>query len=45
NFLLWESAYAELYFSDRLWPDWEKSDLEEAVKDYSRRKRNFGGMR
>ena len=45
NFLLWESAYAELYFSDRLWPDWEKSDLAEAVKDYSRRKRNFGGMR
>lgn len=45
NFLLWESAYAELYFSDRLWPDWRKEDLYEAVRDYARRKRNFGGMR
>lgn len=45
NFLLWESAYAELHFSDRLWPDWEKEDLLEAVRDYGRRKRNFGGMR
>lgn len=45
NFLLWEAAYAELYFSERLWPDWEKEDLAEAVRDFSRRKRNFGGMR
>lgn len=45
NFLLWESAYAELYFSDRLWPDWDATDLKEAITDFRRRKRNFGGMR
>jgi undecaprenyl diphosphate synthase len=42
NFLLWESAYAELYFSDALWPDWTGSDLREAVDDFRRRKRNYG---
>ena len=45
NFLLWECAYAEFYFSDRLWPEWSKDDLEAAVKDFARRKRNFGGTR
>jgi len=43
NFLLWESAYAEFYFSPRLWPDWDIDDLREAVEDYGRRKRKFGG--
>jgi undecaprenyl diphosphate synthase len=42
NFLLWQSAYAELYFSDALWPDFGEEDLEEALRDYARRERRFG---
>jgi len=43
NFLLWESAYAELYFSPKLWPDWEGADLRQAVAEYTHRTRTFGG--
>jgi undecaprenyl diphosphate synthase len=43
NFLLWESAYAELYFSPKLWPDWSGEDLLEAIAEYGRRSRTFGG--
>jgi undecaprenyl diphosphate synthase len=43
NFLLWQSAYAELYFSPRLWPDFGPEDLEEAIAEYGRRHRRFGG--
>jgi undecaprenyl diphosphate synthase len=43
NFLLWESAYAELYFSPRLWPDWDRDDLLAALADYAQRSRRFGG--
>jgi undecaprenyl diphosphate synthase len=43
NFLLWESAYAELYFSPTLWPDWTGDDLREALAEYARRSRTFGG--
>ena len=43
NFLLWEGAYSELYFSDKLWPDWDKEDLEEAISDYQNRERKYGG--
>ncbi len=43
NFLLWESAYAELYFSPKLWPDWDGSDLRAALAEYARRTRTFGG--
>jgi undecaprenyl diphosphate synthase len=43
NFLLWESAYAELYFSPKLWPDWNGDDLQEALEEYARRTRRFGG--
>ena len=43
NFLLWEGAYAELYISQKLWPDWEKADLEAALSDYRSRGRRFGG--
>ncbi|MFO7729206.1 MAG: polyprenyl diphosphate synthase [Spirochaetia bacterium] len=43
NFLLWESAYAELYYSSKLWPDWDYEDLAEAVEHYQKRKRKFGG--
>ena len=45
NFLIWECAYAELYFSKRLWPEWTGEDLQQAITDFSNRKRNFGGMR
>jgi undecaprenyl diphosphate synthase len=43
NFLLWESAYAELYFSPKLWPDWDAADLEAAVAEFGHRARRFGG--
>ena len=42
NFLLWECAYAELHFTDVLWPDFTVSDLEAAVRDYQTRQRRFG---
>ena len=42
NFLLWQLAYTELYFTDILWPDFSKDDLVEAVMDYQRRERRFG---
>jgi undecaprenyl diphosphate synthase len=43
NFLLWQCAYAELYFSDRLWPDFAEADLDAALAEYARRQRRFGG--
>ena len=42
NFLLWQIAYAELYFTDILWPDFKKQDLYEALIDYQNRERRFG---
>lgn len=42
NFLLWQMAYSELYFSKKLWPDFTPSDLSRIVKDYQRRERRFG---
>ncbi len=44
NFMLFEAAYAELYFTDVYWPDFGKADLDEALEDYSRRKRRFGSL-
>jgi undecaprenyl diphosphate synthase len=44
NFLLWQIAYTELYFSDVHWPDYERAHLVEAVADYQRRRRRFGGV-
>jgi len=44
NFLLWEGAYSEFYVSQKLWPDWEKTDLEEAIENYIKRDRRFGGI-
>jgi undecaprenyl diphosphate synthase len=43
NFLLWESAYAELYFSGKYWPDFGPEDLAEAVRDFGLRERRYGG--
>lgn len=42
NFLLWQSAYSEFYFSEKLWPDFEMSDLSEALAEFERRERRFG---
>ena len=42
NFLLWQIAYAELYFTDVLWPDFRKEDFYEAILNYQRRERRFG---
>ena len=44
DFLLWESAYAELLFTDRMWPDFNESDLAEAITEFRRRERRFGGV-
>lgn len=43
NYLLWQMAYTEFYFSDKLWPDFDEKALEEAVRVYSSRQRRFGG--
>jgi undecaprenyl diphosphate synthase len=43
NFLLWQSAYAELVFVDRLWPEFGEDDLRAALEAYARRRRRFGG--
>ncbi len=42
NFLLWQIAYSELYFTDTLWPDFRKEDFEKAILDYQNRERRFG---
>jgi undecaprenyl diphosphate synthase len=42
NFLIWQSAYSELYFSEKFWPEFTEKDLEKAFLDYSRRQRRFG---
>ena len=42
NFLLWQIAYTELYFTEILWPDFGKKDLKEAIKNYNKRQRRFG---
>ncbi len=42
NFLLWQSAYAELYFTDTLWPDFREEDFFKALEDYAKRVRKFG---
>jgi undecaprenyl diphosphate synthase len=44
DFLLWESAYAELIFTNRMWPDFDEGDLEEALAEFRRRERRFGGL-
>jgi undecaprenyl diphosphate synthase len=44
NFLLWQIAYAEIYVTDKLWPDFEGADLLHAIADYQRRERRYGGL-
>lgn len=45
NFLIWQAAYAELWFTDVLWPDFRRDHLYQAIHDYQRRKRRFGGSK
>jgi undecaprenyl diphosphate synthase len=44
NFLLWQSAYAELVFVDKFWPDFGKADLEDAIREFHRRERRYGAV-
>lgn len=45
NYLLWQLAYAEFYFTDVLWPDFTKEELKKAIEQYNRRERRFGGVK
>ena len=44
NFLMWQSAYSEFYFTDKLWPDMTHADVDAAIAAYSRRERRYGGV-
>jgi undecaprenyl diphosphate synthase len=44
NFLIWEAAYAEFHYTDRLWPDFDESDIRQALASYVGRERRFGGL-
>lgn len=44
NFLIWQSAYSELYFSQKHWPDFDEDELDRALSEYSGRNRRFGGL-
>lgn len=44
NFLIWQSAYSEFYFSDVLWPEFKPKDLDKAIESYNQRNRRFGGV-
>lgn len=45
NFLLWQAAYAELFFTDTLWPDFTTSEFEKIIKDFTKIERRFGGLK
>ncbi len=45
NFLLWQVAYSEFFITDKLWPDFNEKDLEEAISSYTKRDRRFGGRK
>ena len=44
NFLLWQSAYAELYFINKLWPDMTPDDVDRAIEEFHSRQRRYGGL-
>lgn len=44
NFMIWQTAYSEFFFSDKLWPDFDKAELEAAIRDYQGRERRYGGI-
>ena len=43
NYLLWQLAYSEFYFTEKYWPDFHEEELEEAIREYSKRQRRYGG--
>ncbi|MCL2819225.1 MAG: isoprenyl transferase [Oscillospiraceae bacterium] len=45
NFLLWQSAYSEFYFTDTLWPDFDENELDKAIIEYQSRERRYGGVK
>ena len=45
NFLLWQLAYTEFYFTDVLWPDFDRTELIRAIEQYNTRDRRFGGVK
>lgn len=45
NFLIWQAAYSEFWFTDSLWPDFNREELRRALADYQKRKRRFGGLK
>jgi len=45
NFLLWQSAYTELWFTETLWPDFTEEEFKKAIEDFKRRERRFGGIK
>ncbi len=45
NFLIWQMAYSELYFSSKMWPDWDETDLVEALQSYGGRERRYGAQK
>ena len=45
NFLLWQISYAELWVTQKCWPDFDEATLREALKDYAQRERRFGGLK
>ncbi len=44
NFMIWQSAYSEFWYTDKLWPDFTTEDLDKVIEDYSKRNRRFGGV-
>ena len=44
NFLMWQSAYSELYFTDTLWPDFDRKEINRAIAEFQRRERRYGGV-
>ncbi|RYM07156.1 isoprenyl transferase [Sporolactobacillus sp. THM7-7] len=45
NFMLWQLAYTELWFTDTFWPDFDEDDLHEAIRDFGKRQRRYGGLK
>ncbi|KAF5058602.1 Isoprenyl transferase [anaerobic digester metagenome] len=45
NFLLWQCAYSEFYFTDALWPDFDEAEIDRAIVAYQNRDRRFGGVK
>src|SRR6266404_8897731 len=45
NFLLWQISYAELWVTDKCWPDFDANTLQEGLRDYAKRERRFGGLK